>query len=68
MGGKSTPKKFDCVKFTREVRAQLYKETAHMTAEEKVDYYRNQTYTDPVLARLAAKARPPKEPGPAIRD
>ena len=54
-------KKFDCVQYTREVRTQLQKETAHMTAEERVAFYRNQTYANPVLARLAAMSPQRKE-------
>ena len=54
-------KKFDCVRYTREVRTQLQKETAHMTAEERVTFYRNQKYANPVLARLAAISPQRKE-------
>ncbi len=54
MSRETKTKKFDCVQYTREVRTQLQKETAHMIAEERVAFYRNQTYANPVLARLAA--------------
>ena len=53
----STPKKFDCVQFTREARRRIYEETKHMSHEELSEYYRTYPYSDPVLERLAARAR-----------
>lgn len=61
MSRETKTKKFDFVQYTREVRTQLRKETAHMIAEERVAFYRNQTYANPVLARLAAMSPQRKE-------
>ena len=55
MADKSTPKKFDCIKFTREVRRQIYEETKHMTHEELAEYYRKFRESDPLWQRLTAR-------------
>lgn len=51
-----THKKFDCIRFVREVRAEIARETAGMSPEERVRYYRTYPYNDPVLERLAGPA------------
>lgn len=51
-----THKKFDCIRFVREVRAEIARETAGMSPEERVRYYRTYPYNDPVLERLADPA------------
>lgn len=50
-------KKFDCIKFTREARARSVAATAHMTADERIEYFNNRRYDDPVLEKLAARLR-----------
>ncbi len=52
-----TEKKFDCIRFVREVRAEIAAETAGMTSAERIQYYRTYPYNDPMLERLAARAR-----------
>ncbi len=60
-----THKKFDCIRFVREVRAEIARETAGMSPEERVRYYRTYPYNDPVLERLADPARAGKGADPA---
>lgn len=50
-------KKFDCIRFVREVRAEIARETAGMSPGERVRYYRTYPYNDPVLERLADPAQ-----------
>ena len=51
----STPKKFDCVQFTREARRRIYEETKHMTHEELGEYYRAFRERDPLWKELQAR-------------
>ncbi len=51
----STPKKFDCVQFTREARRRIYEETKHMSHEELSEYYRAFRERDPLAKHLKAK-------------
>lgn len=60
-----THKKFDCIRFVREVRAEIARETAGMSPEERIRYYRTYPYNDPVLERLADPARAGKGAGRA---
>lgn len=58
MNDSSRPKKkFDCIKFTREARARVTAETAHMTPDERVEWFNTRRYDDPVLDELAARLR-----------
>ena len=50
-------KKFDCVKFMREARARITAETAHMTIDERIEYFNPRRYSDPELEEMAAKIR-----------
>lgn len=59
MASKGTPKEFDCVKWTREVRDQFYEETKHMTREELRERL-SQRPTNPVLARLFDRRKAPQ--------
>ena len=52
-----TKKKFDCVKFMREARARIDAETAHMTPDERVEWFNSKRYDDPVLEEMAARLR-----------
>ena len=48
---------FDCIRFVREVRAEIAAETEGMTPAERVQYYRNYPYDDPVLQEMVAPLR-----------
>ena len=50
-------KKFDCVRFMREARARSVAETAHMTMDERIEWFNSKRYSDPVLEELAARIR-----------
>ena len=50
-------KKFDCVRFMREARARSVAETAHMTMDERIEWFNSKRYSDPVLDELAARIR-----------
>ena len=50
-------KKFDCVKFMREARARSAAKTAHMTTDERIEWFNTRRYDDPVLEELAARLR-----------
>ena len=52
-----TKKEFDCVKFMREARARSVAETAHMTIDERIEWFNSKRYSDPVLDELAARIR-----------
>ena len=52
-----TKKKFDCVKFMREARARSAAKTAHMTTDERIEWFNTRRYDDPVLEELAARLR-----------
>lgn len=58
---KSEPreKKFDCVKWTREVRDRINEEIADMSGEELREWF-SQRPTDPVLARLFDRRKSPE--------
>ena len=49
-------REFDCIRFVREVRVEIARETAGMSLEERVRYYRTYPYSNPVLERLANPA------------
>lgn len=51
MKSEPTVKRFDCVKWTREVRDRLNDEIADMSGEELREWFSRRP-TDPVLARL----------------
>ena len=57
MSSAKRKKKFDCIKFTREARARSAAATAHMTIDERVEYFNTRRYSDPELERLAAQLR-----------
>jgi hypothetical protein len=60
-------KRFDCVDSMRMVRDKLSEEIADMNHEELVQWLRRHRYDDPVLQKLADKARGPElhdDPGP----
>ena len=48
-------KKFDCVKFMREVRARITAETADMTIDERIEWFNSKRYSDPALEELAMR-------------
>ena len=50
---------FDCVKWTRRIRDQIHEETAGMSREERQEWYSRRP-TDPVLARLFDRRKPPE--------
>ena len=54
-------KEFDCVKWTRKVRNQIYEETKHMSWEEYRQWLRRRRPTHAKLAELWDKAIPPRE-------
>ena len=60
-------KKFNCVKFMREARARITAETAHMTIDERIEYFNTRRYSDPELERLAAQLRKSKQTKPSDR-
>ncbi len=49
-----TPKKFDCVKFMREARREIYEETKHMSHDEMSEYWRKFRENDPFWQHLTA--------------
>ena len=51
MNSDAKEKAFDCMKWLRETRDQIYEETKDMTREEWRAWY-SQRPTDPILARL----------------
>ena len=51
MKSEPTVKRFDCVKWTREVRDRINEEIADMSGEELQEWFSRRP-TDPVLARL----------------
>ena len=57
-------KAFDCMKWLRETRVQIYEETKDMTREERRAWY-SQRPTDPILARLYDRW---KVPGSGMAD
>jgi hypothetical protein len=53
---------FDCVKMKREIQAEIYEETKHMTWEEQREYFRKgaerfDAYIERRRAELAAEAQ-----------
>jgi hypothetical protein len=52
----SPSRQFDCVQSMRQARDRLSAESEGMTYDELVTWLRAHRYTDPLLARLAAKA------------
>lgn len=52
-------KKFDCVRFMREARAEIDEETRGMSWEEFGRWLDRQRPTDPYLAALWDRAKPP---------
>ncbi len=52
-------KPFDCVRWTRERRDQMYRESKDMTPEERA--LRSRRPTDPFLAELYDRAKPPTD-------
>ena len=59
MTNETREKSFDCVKWTRERRNRMYEETKDMSSEERRRWYKSQRPTDPFLAELYDRARPP---------
>ena len=53
-------KKFDCLKWTREVRDEINAEIAGMSTEEELRWWEAQRPTDPFLAELWDESRAPK--------
>ena len=51
-------KSFDCVAFMRQERSRLSQKMNSMSGEEFRHWLRHHEYSDPRLAKLAAKARP----------
>ena len=51
-------KKFDCVKWTREVRDRINEEIADMSGEELREWF-SQRPKDPILARLFDRRKAP---------
>ena len=61
-------KKFDCLKWTREVRDEINAEIADMSVEERLWWWAAQRPTDPFLARLWDRGNPPKRSRRAASD
>ncbi len=57
MTDEAAGKRFDCIRFVRDVRATIAEETAGMSNKERIQYFRSYRYEDPVLERLAAPLR-----------
>ena len=57
MTDETAGKRFDYIRFVREVRARIAEETAGMSNTERIPYFRSYRYEDPVLERLAAPLR-----------
>lgn len=55
---------FDCVKFTREARQEIYEETKHMSLDELGEYWRKFRETDPVWQRWVSEQRALGRPVP----
>ncbi len=60
MTREGTPKKFDCVKWTREVRDRIYEETRDMTRVERRRWSEARIRRDPLLARLYDRRKAPE--------
>ena len=52
-------KDFDCVASMREIRDGLSAEIAGMSGEELRRWFNSREYSDPILRRLASRAKPP---------
>ena len=59
-----TGKRFDCVKWTREIRGRNYKKKAAMSPEERRRFFEDGRPTDPVLAKLFDRRKPPRADAP----
>lgn len=59
MTSEAREKSFDCVKWTRERRNQMYEETRDMSPAERRRWSESRRPTDPLLAELYDRARPP---------
>lgn len=59
MNTETNQKSFDVMKWLRETRERIYEETRDMTWEERMRWYARRP-TDPLLAKLHDKARPPR--------
>lgn len=59
-------KKFDCIRFVREVRAQHYRETKDMSWKEYRQWLDAQRPTDPRLAALWDRKVPPESTRPRV--
>ena len=52
-------KNFDCVASMREVRDRLSAEIAGMSGAELLRWFNSREYSDPILRRLASRAKAP---------
>ena len=59
MTSETREKSFDCVKWTRERRNQMYEETKGMSPEERRRWSESRRPMDPLLAELYDGAKPP---------
>ena len=59
MTNETREKSFDCVKWTRERRNQMYEETKNMSSGERRRRRNSRRPTDPFLAKLHDRAKPP---------
>ena len=59
MTSETREKSFDCVKWTRERRNRMYEETKNMSPVERRRWSESRRPTDPMLAELYDRARPP---------
>ena len=59
MTSETRQKSFDCVKWTRERRDRMYEETKNMSPEERRRWSESLRPTDPLLADLYDRAKPP---------
>ena len=57
MATRDKTKRFDCVRFMREARAQISREITGLDHDQLVQWFSSQEYSDPALARLARKFR-----------
>ena len=58
----TAPKKFDCVKWTREIRDRIYEETKDMSYEERRRWSAERIRRDPFLAELYDRRKTPEGP------
>lgn len=59
MTDESRQKSFDCVRWTRKIRDQMYEETKHLSPEQRLQRLRSSRPKHPVLAKMWDSAKRP---------